>query len=67
VQVFLSETYDEGLPAWSPDGSSIAYVSNRDGTWGLYVKPLGDQMPRRILDLGPQLPSWQTLRLSWAP
>jgi Tol biopolymer transport system component/tRNA A-37 threonylcarbamoyl transferase component Bud32 len=29
--------YDEG-PVWSPDGSRIAFVSNRSGTWDLYQK-----------------------------
>ena len=34
-------TFDSGLdtqPAWSPDGRSVAWMSNRGGQWGLYRK-----------------------------
>ena len=24
-------------PAWSPDGRKLAFVSNRDGSYGVYV------------------------------
>jgi len=27
----------DGYPAWSPDGSQIAFASNRDGNWEIYV------------------------------
>ncbi|MFA9421862.1 MAG: TolB family protein, partial [Gammaproteobacteria bacterium] len=27
-------------PLWSPDGSRIAFASNRAGQWNLFVKPV---------------------------
>jgi Tol biopolymer transport system component len=28
-----------GIPIWSPDGSQLAFSSDRTGTWNLYMKP----------------------------
>src|SRR5262245_33000698 len=28
---------DDAMPAWSPDGQRIAWASNRDGNWDIYV------------------------------
>ena len=38
----------ETMGAYSPDGSSIAYVSNRDGTFELYVANADGSSPRRL-------------------
>jgi uncharacterized protein YjdB len=38
----------ETMGAYSPDGASIAYVSNRDGTFELYVANADGSAPRRI-------------------
>jgi hypothetical protein len=57
----------DGLPAWSPDGSAIAFVSNRSGAWGIYLMRPGGEDPRLVISLGPNLPSWTSQRLSWAP
>jgi TolB protein len=61
------EPASDGLPAWSPDGSAIAFVSNRGGSWGIYLMRPDGEDPRPVISLGPNLPSWTTQRLSWAP
>jgi len=57
----------DGLPAWAPDGSGLAFASNRDGTWGLYLMEPNGGNPHKILILGPSLPDWTMQRVSWAP
>ncbi len=58
--------WDDGDPAWSPDGSQIAFVSNRnEDRWRLlgndvYVLSLKDGQERRLTDatLGCSSPAW---------
>lgn len=48
--------------AWSPDGSQIAFISDRDGEEELYlVDPLGHKSPAQLTDGGTAMryePSW---------
>jgi TolB protein len=52
--------WDDRNPAVSPDGKSIAFSSNRDGTWDLYLFELRTGGVRRLTDtLGFEgHPSW---------
>ena len=36
-RVFCDNDSDDRSPAWSPDGSRIAFASDRDGDWDIYV------------------------------
>jgi tricorn protease len=50
--------------AWSPDGERIAFLSDREGEYDIYlVDPLGEGEPERLTDLGPGYR--HTLR--WSP
>jgi len=66
-QQLTNDPASDGLPAWSPDGSAVAFVSNRGGAWGIYLMRPGGEDPRPVISLGPNLPSWTSQRLSWAP
>ncbi len=62
----------DGLPAPSPDGQSLAFVTNRDGNWALATMPL-DSTPlaggpaTTVVRLGPDFPNWLDHGLEWVP
>ena len=45
-------------PAWSPDGTRIAFDSNREGTFEIYVMNANGTNPRRLTRDGGGQPSW---------
>ena len=49
-------------PAWSPDGASLAFLSDRDGSPQIWVRRLDSGVDRRITSL-PALP----LTVAWSP
>ena len=49
---FTSGVKLDADPRWSPDGTQLAFTSNRDGkAMQLYVMPLGGGEPRRLTSL----------------
>ncbi len=71
-----SGPYDDALPAWSPDGRSVAFVSKRAGAdpdrglnWDLYVvDAVAGATPRALttFDGADDHPEWGT-RPAWSP
>jgi len=53
---------DDTNPVWSPDGSKIAFASNRDGNFEIYVMNAdGTEQTRLTTD-----PGWKT-NPAWSP
>ncbi len=42
------DSADERDPAWSPDGRSIAFASNRNGNWDIYTLPFLSNPPAEV-------------------
>ena len=56
---WLSESFSEHNPAFSPDGKWIAYVSERTGSPEIWVRPFpGPGAPIRVSVTGGQEPVW---------
>ena len=52
---------DEHGPCWSPDGKWIAYYSNRDGSWDIFLIS-ADGTRKTNLTMSPAIemgPAWQ--------
>jgi TolB protein len=56
-----SGQYENTSPSWAPDGSRLAFVSNRDGNTNIYVVDLGTRMATRVTsDPHPEYsPTWR--------
>lgn len=46
----LGETVFEGDPSWSPDGTQMLYMSNRDGDFELYLRDSASGAERQLTD-----------------
>ncbi|BCX03726.1 MAG: hypothetical protein KatS3mg053_1664 [Candidatus Roseilinea sp.] len=57
---------NSGAPTFSPDGSRIAFISNRDGgNWAIWIMNADGSNLVKLIDLGSQHPYWQVERLVW--
>jgi hypothetical protein len=60
---------DDGLGTISPDGQWVAFVSSRDGRWGVWVVPIGggnaERLPIEIPGWIGSYGGWTVERISW--
>lgn len=56
----LTTDVSDNAPAWSPDGSRVAFMSAQDGNWEIYVVDLARPKPRRLTTnpANDGLPAW---------
>ncbi len=54
----------ERNPAWSPDGKSIAYLSDRSGEYEIWLRPADGKGPEKQLTKGSET---YKMNLSWSP
>jgi Tol biopolymer transport system component len=68
----------DGLPAWSPDGKTLAFASNRGGVWSIWAMDPDGSNQRQLFEMGGSPDGvigfdannsfgWSEERISWAP
>ncbi|RLT32743.1 MAG: hypothetical protein DWI57_18160 [Chloroflexi bacterium] len=55
----------DGVPSVSPDGSRIVYLSNRDGPWKLWIKPLAGGPEQPLAEPGGDVGNWMEQKIQW--
>ncbi|MBE7467557.1 MAG: PD40 domain-containing protein [Anaerolineales bacterium] len=69
---------NDGLPTWSPDGKSIAYISDAGGVWSIWVMNADGSNQRKLFAMKgtpdgyvlhdkDNSRGWLEERISWAP
>jgi Tol biopolymer transport system component len=68
-----SRASNDGLPTISPDGNWIAFVSDRDDEWAVWVAPVSRGPAQKLFVLPVDAPwgddgqTWLNERISWGP
>lgn len=68
-----SSASHDGLPAISPDGAWVAFISDRTGHWAIWVVPAAGGSAQKLFDLPAIQPwgdgdrTWTNERISWGP
>lgn len=71
VNISNSPHSSDGLPTISPDGQWVAFATDRDGVWSIYVAPASGGEAQKLFDFPKPNPwatgerDWTNERMSW--
>ena len=66
---------NDGLPEWSPDGTKLAFLTDRDGVWSIYTMNADGSGQKKVVDVGGRYANnrygedrdWADEQISWGP
>lgn len=73
VNLSQNPNSSDGQPTVSPDGNWVAFSSDRDGKWAIWVVPVTGGKAEKLLDFPKANPwatgerDWTTERITWGP
>lgn len=73
VNISSGSGAQDGVPTISPDAKWVAFASNRDGGWGVYVAPISGGPAQKLFNFPVGNPwgsgdrDWSNERMSWGP
>ena len=56
---------NDGLPAVNPDGTEVAFMSNRDGVWSIQVVSIDGGAGRTLYPIGENVADWLNQGIEW--
>lgn len=65
IQQLTTDPASDGLPTVSPDGQHVAFLSNRDGAWKIWVMPILGGEPQILASIRGGLPNWLEHAIHW--
>ena len=61
------EAATDFAPAWSPDGKKLAFLSDREGAWAVYILDIKSGQVERLIATGDSYPDPFAETISWIP
>jgi TolB protein len=55
----------DAAPAVSPDGSWVAFLSNRSGAWAIWAVPSSGGEAQQLFTLEGNVSVWQDFKMHW--